>query len=272
MVKEILIASHAGILWNEDDPRFAQLGIILHPKDDAFKTESTSPISASEPGPSNGNGSQTIDIESSPPSHDITTPVDYVGSDDAEIDRCEPDDAPSPHLPVDAREEDVLAPIHDPLETVPAWWIIEFLPFVSAKQVPNDIWTNRARCAHVVLSVCLSERARIDTIGTLGSTSFEVERSLYPHRPHSPPTRASPPISEEPRSVPHQHSGTYLSYNVCEPRLKSYEPLLSLLGRKKVHFGDGTRVKLKVKTIGSRIFLELNWKVVVSPFSYGSVV
>lgn len=135
MIKEILIAPHAGILWNEEDPRFAQLGIVLHPKSDDTISESA---------PSNGDGSWTQTVGSS--SQNTTTLTDNLESGD----HYEQDDSPSPHLPVDARKEDVVAPIHDPLKTTPGYWLLEFLPLISSKQDPDDRWRNGVRCVHHV--------------------------------------------------------------------------------------------------------------------------
>ncbi|KAF8323207.1 hypothetical protein DL93DRAFT_654962 [Clavulina sp. PMI_390] len=127
MLKEILIAPDgAGILWNESDPRFAALGIVLNP--------SATPSIAT-----NGQGSRP----SSGPTHSDYSAIAPLLR--ATPGSYEPDDAPSPHLPVDVRREDMLSPIHDALKEDPGWWIVEFLPFILASQKADDVWKNHIR-------------------------------------------------------------------------------------------------------------------------------
>lgn len=121
MIKEILEAQ-PGIIFR-DDPRLADLGIYLNPaagaqvkaeearvevyRDDAYGTEGEAAVDGPHP--------------------------------------PESDDCPSRYMPVDARPQDVIAPIHDKLTKNPFWWLLEFLPFVTGYQDEHDVWHNHIR-------------------------------------------------------------------------------------------------------------------------------
>lgn len=131
MIKELLIAPNAKVIWNEDDPRFAELGIVLHP------TDSPSTVSVNNKRDSAGLESNTGRFQASSDDNALQPLL--------KSEYAEPDDAPSPYLPVNTREEDMLAPMHDALKTDPSWWPLEFLPFIIASQDPNDRWKNHIR-------------------------------------------------------------------------------------------------------------------------------
>lgn len=140
MIKEILISPDgAGIVWNEDHPLFGELGVVLHPASGSMLKSS------------NSDGSQSFEAEDSsrsdlqPHGREIPGAADLTDHLVNKNTSTEPDDAPSPYLPVNARPEDVVSPMHDKLKTSPAWWLLEFLPFITSKQDENDQWENNVR-------------------------------------------------------------------------------------------------------------------------------
>lgn len=143
MIKEILIAPEgAGIIWNEDDPRFAELGIILHPGPSPSISISEAHGSKSFRITGAGDHSRSGTLHHTKDVSNAAT----LAEPQFKVTYTEPDDAPSPCLPVNAREEDVVAPMFNALKVEPAWWIVEFLPFIISTQDENDRWKNRIRC------------------------------------------------------------------------------------------------------------------------------
>jgi hypothetical protein len=127
MIKEILEAQ-PGIIFR-DDPRLADMGVILNPR---------------APAAMKAEGSGGEDARTSP-NIVAAAPSTEEGADVTRPDGPEQDDAPSPHLPVDALWGDVVAPENDRLRN-PLWWVLEFIPFMTGYQDEHDRWHNHLRC------------------------------------------------------------------------------------------------------------------------------
>lgn len=190
MIKEILLANAKsssfasnddgtsddggpGILFNEDDPRFKELGIVLHPEVEHLgqAAKGTAPtkdhvlghdyvrlahLTGHRDGPIGPSDSSVLPpaiatATSISPSNTKSNSHPHLNakctkSDHFDHDGNHTDTKTSPYLPVDAREQDVLGPMHDKLSKSPAWWIVEFLPFVYSKQDASGVWRNSVRC------------------------------------------------------------------------------------------------------------------------------
>ncbi|KAF8338080.1 uncharacterized protein EI90DRAFT_2538556 [Cantharellus anzutake] len=186
MIKEILEAD-TGIIFN-DDPRLAELGIVLNPPPivTANIAESTSHVDEMTP---------------LRPRMDVHTATQYTTPDstlefvlankenltatretlpkDADA-RLELEDLPSRHLPDDIHEEDVIAPLHDQLRAEPGWWILEFLPFLRSKQMADGEWVSYPRFVRFEVGSKPVETLirKKKPYGHLGSTSLEAAKSL----------------------------------------------------------------------------------------------
>lgn len=121
MIKEILEAQ-PGIMFR-DDPRLADLGILLNPKAGHEIQVSTAALQRAKRPTTDGAHNANVGADSDPPEHD---------------------DLPSPYLPVDARPQDVSSPISDKLKN-PVWWFLEIFPFVTGYQDSDDVWHNHLR-------------------------------------------------------------------------------------------------------------------------------
>ena len=158
MIKEILEAD-TGIIFN-DDPRLAELGIVLHPPPIAHSSPKIPTSDATKAIPLNGHlPDRALGIDAviatqytTPEttlnfvlSHKRTltaTPETLPNDLDA---RLELDDLPSRHLPENIPKDDLGAPIHDQLVANPGWWLLEFLPFLCSKQNAQGKWINYPR-------------------------------------------------------------------------------------------------------------------------------
>ncbi|KAF8338082.1 uncharacterized protein EI90DRAFT_3041523 [Cantharellus anzutake] len=151
MIKEILEAD-TGIIFN-DDPRLAELGIVLNPP----------PIVTANIAESTSHVDETTPLR---PRMDVHTTTQYTAPDstlefvlenkdnltatrealprDTDA-RLELEDLPSRHLPDDIHEEDVVTSMHDELKADPLWWILEFLPFLRSKQKADGEWVSYPR-------------------------------------------------------------------------------------------------------------------------------
>lgn len=142
MIKEILEAQ-PGIIFR-DDPRLADMGIYLNPAAGVEIEGGNARAMTYSEGSSSAEGRAAVVTGPAPP---------------------EADDCPSHFMPVDARPEDVVANINDKLKS-PAWWLPEFLPFVTGYQDEHDVWHNHLRyvvlvnpCYDPCLDALLSKQA-----------------------------------------------------------------------------------------------------------------
>lgn len=179
MIREILLANDSNpngagtggdhgprILFNEDDPRFNELGIVLHPELESNVDGQTAKsatkdtrhehlrdyvrlahLSGHRDGPI-GPLDSTVLPATSAPANSNSSSNSHSHPNSKGITHgnwtlfncgCDADTSmPSAYLPIDAREQDVLGPMHDELSRSPAWWIVDMLfsfSFVSSSRL-----------------------------------------------------------------------------------------------------------------------------------------
>ncbi|KAF8323141.1 hypothetical protein DL93DRAFT_2070644 [Clavulina sp. PMI_390] len=138
MIKEILEAQ-PGIIFR-DDPRLAEMGIYIDPevrRQDSTSSSTTRTPAVGSPERPEDPSARTYSAEPGGPEGKAAV---VLGPDPPE-----PDDSPSPYMPVDARHQDVTAKMNDELASNPFWIPLEFLPFVTSYQDEDDVWHNRIR-------------------------------------------------------------------------------------------------------------------------------
>lgn len=153
MIKEVLLAQ-PGLIFRQDETRLDDLGIIITPTSshDPSKEIRGDPDGASpESTPSSTAASPAVspsrEVPRSPYSQPRPTLQQTTQSKSQILNPpsvIEPASSPSPYLPIDARPEDVRCAINDHARN-PVWWLLEFIPMITAWQDGRDRWHNRLR-------------------------------------------------------------------------------------------------------------------------------